>query len=71
MRRIGLFCLAWVLLMGSALAADILLGPGDVLRISVYGSADLTLDTRVSEAGKITYPLIGEVQVGQLSVQQT
>ncbi len=71
MRRIGLFCLAWILLMGSALAADILLGPGDVLRISVYGSADLTLDTRVSEAGKITYPLIGEVQVGQLSVQQT
>lgn len=56
--------------MGDALAADILLGPGDVLRISVYGSADLSLDTRVSEAGKITYPLIGEVQVGQLSVQQ-
>ena len=56
--------------IGNAQAADIVLGPGDVLRISVYGSPDLSLETRVSEAGKISFPLIGEVAVDQLSVQQ-
>ncbi len=54
-------------LMGSASATDILLGPGDVIKIVVYGNADLNLETRVSEAGKITFPLIGEVIVGRLS----
>lgn len=35
-------------------------GPGDVLKILVYGSPDLTLETKVSEHGKITFPLLGE-----------
>jgi polysaccharide export outer membrane protein len=48
-------------------AGEILLGPGDVLRILVYGNPDLTLETRVSEAGAITFPLIGEVAVGNMS----
>ena len=52
----------------SAFSADMPLGPGDMLRISVYGSPDLSLETRVSESGKITYPLIGEIDVGQLTV---
>jgi polysaccharide export outer membrane protein len=51
-------------------AADILLGPGDVIRVIVYGSPDLSLETRVSEAGKISFPLIGEVEVNQLSSQE-
>lgn len=52
---------------GTASAADMPLGPGDMLRISVYGSPDLSLETRVSESGKITYPLIGEIDVGELT----
>jgi polysaccharide export outer membrane protein len=48
-------------------ATDTLLGPGDVMKIFVYGNPDLNLETRVSEAGKITFPLIGEVIVGRLS----
>lgn len=43
---------------------DIALGPGDVLRISVFEQPDLSLEVRVSESGTITYPLIGEVVVG-------
>lgn len=43
---------------------DTLLGPGDVLRISVFEQPDLSLEVRVSESGTITYPLIGEVHVG-------
>lgn len=48
----------------SAAESDILLGAGDVLKISVFEQPDLSLEVRVSESGAITYPLIGEVQVG-------
>lgn len=43
---------------------DTYLGPGDVIRISVFQNPDLTLETRVSDAGAISYPLIGTVAVG-------
>ncbi|RJG04240.1 polysaccharide export protein EpsE [Noviherbaspirillum sedimenti] len=55
------------LIVSSAGAADIELGSGDTLRISVYGHPDLSLETRVSESGNISYPLIGEVKVSGLS----
>jgi polysaccharide export outer membrane protein len=55
---------------GVGFAAEVLLGPGDVVKMSVYGSPDLTVETRVSEAGKMTVPLLGQVPVGGLSVQQ-
>lgn len=44
------------------------LGSGDVLRISVYQNPDLTLETRVSEAGVLSFPLLGTVRLGGLSV---
>ena len=59
--------LGLTLTAGAACAADVPLGPGDVLKVSVYGSPDLTLETRVSEGGKISYPLIGQVAVGGMS----
>jgi len=55
---------------GVAGAADVVLGPGDVVKATVYGSPDLAVETRVSEAGSMTFPLLGEVQVGGLSTQQ-
>ena len=42
--------------------------PGDVLRISVFKNPDLSLDSRVSESGGMSYPLIGTVQVGGLTL---
>ncbi|WP_253945996.1 polysaccharide export protein EpsE [Niveibacterium sp. COAC-50] len=48
--------------------AEYLLGPGDVIRISVFQSPDLLLETRVSENGSISYPLIGNVKVGGLAL---
>jgi polysaccharide export outer membrane protein len=53
---------AW-LNTAAAEEANYLLGSGDVLKISVYNNPDLTLETRVSERGMITFPLIGEVLV--------
>jgi polysaccharide export outer membrane protein len=70
MIKMWLCLLAFLCSVGNVQAADIVLGPGDVLRISVYGSPDLSLETRVSEVGKISFPLVGEVVVDQLSVQQ-
>lgn len=37
------------------------LGPGDVVRISVYGLPDLSTLTRIDDAGNISFPLLGSV----------
>lgn len=44
------------------------LGAGDVIRVTVYQNPDLTLETRVSESGVVSYPLIGQVRLGNLSI---
>ena len=49
---------------------DYQLGAGDVIKITVYQSPDLSLETRVSESGVISYPLLGTVKLGGLSVPQ-
>jgi polysaccharide export outer membrane protein len=49
---------------------DYVLGAGDVIRINVYQNQDLTLETRVSELGAISYPLLGQLQLGGLSVTE-
>lgn len=51
-----------------AQAADYQLGPGDMIRISVFQSPDLLLEQRITENGGISYPLIGNVDVGGLTV---
>jgi polysaccharide export outer membrane protein len=48
--------------------ADYRLGPGDVIRILVFQNPDLQLETRVSENGAISYPLLGSVEIGGLSI---
>ena len=53
--------------MNMSQSVDVPLGPGDLLKISVYSNPDLALETRVSESGTITFPLIGEVAVGGLT----
>jgi polysaccharide export outer membrane protein len=44
------------------------LTPGDILKITVFKSPDLSLDVRVSDNGTISYPLIGSVPVGGLTL---
>lgn len=44
------------------------IGSGDVVRISVYQNPDLTLETRITEAGIVTYPLLGTIRLGGLGV---
>jgi polysaccharide biosynthesis/export protein len=48
-------------------APEYRLGPGDIVRINVYGHQDLQTETEVSLAGNISFPLVGEVKVGGMT----
>lgn len=48
--------------------SDYQLGPGDNIRIMVFQNPDLTLETRLSESGAITYPLVGNIDLGGLTL---
>lgn len=74
-KRLALVVFSFLALLSHpALAAqpnvpvDYTLGAGDAIRIQVFQNPDLTLDTRVSEKGAVTYPLIGSVQLGGLTL---
>lgn len=43
------------------------LGPGDVIRVTVFQNPDLSVETRLSENGQITYPLVGQIGLDGLS----
>lgn len=62
------------LAQGSAAAgtasAQYRLAPGDIIRITVFQNADLSLEARVSEAGSISYPLLGSITLGDLTLAQ-
>ena len=47
---------------------DYRLGAGDTMRIVVFQNPDLTTEVRVSESGVISYPLLGSVELGGLTV---
>jgi polysaccharide export outer membrane protein len=44
------------------------IGNGDNIRIQVFQNPDLTIETRVTENGTISYPLVGTVRVGGLTI---
>lgn len=51
----------------ASLAADAVLSPGDVLKVSVFGNPDLSMEAKIDDEGDITYPLIGKVVLAGLS----
>jgi polysaccharide export outer membrane protein len=42
--------------------------PGDILEVTVYNEPDLTKTVQVSSEGYISYPLLGKVEVGGMTV---
>jgi polysaccharide export outer membrane protein len=50
--------------------ADYGLGPGDVVKITVFQNPDLMTETRVTEAGTVTFPLVGQIQAAGQSTAQ-
>jgi polysaccharide export outer membrane protein len=47
---------------------DYQLGAGDIIDIRVFRNSDLSQEARVSESGFISYPLIGRVEIGGLTI---
>jgi polysaccharide export outer membrane protein len=60
--------LAWS--MGQVQASELVLGGGDVVKITVFGNPDLATETRISDAGLLSMPLIGQVSVAGMSSAQ-
>lgn len=57
--------------LGMQLSSDYKIGPGDILEISVYGEESLNKkDLVVRPDGKVSFPLVGDVQVGGLTTLQ-
>lgn len=54
----------------AAVSTDYVLGPEDILEISVWKDESLTKQLVIRPDGKISFPLIGEIQAGGLSVQE-
>ncbi|MAY43406.1 MULTISPECIES: polysaccharide biosynthesis/export family protein [unclassified Neptuniibacter] len=69
----SLFIAVFVLLSFSVSAekqvglSDYPLGAGDLLRITVFGEDDLSVEVRLSDAGTISYPFLGELRTRGLT----
>ncbi|MGR8980882.1 MAG: polysaccharide biosynthesis/export family protein [Gammaproteobacteria bacterium] len=48
--------------------SDYRLGVGDKISIQVYGEPDLSIEATLTDAGTISYPLIGELKVSKLTI---
>jgi polysaccharide export outer membrane protein len=51
-------------------AASALLGPGDVVRATVFGHPDLSGEMRIGEDGRVPFPLVGDILIGGLSTSE-
>lgn len=49
---------------------DYVLGAGDVIRVTVFQSPELSLEARIPESGVVGYPLLGDVKLGSLTITQ-
>ncbi len=70
--KAGFFLAVLLAMFHGALAQDnkndYKLGAGDAIKINIFQNPDLSIETRVSESGTITYPLIGSVTIGGLAI---
>lgn len=46
------------------------LGPGDTIRIQVFGEQEMNSDVKLSDAGTVIYPFMGEIKVSGLTIGQ-
>src|SRR5947208_781204 len=51
-------------------SGDYKVGSDDLLKIGVFDHPELSVDTRVTKSGNITFPLLGEVRVDGLSTRE-
>ena len=58
------------LAMAAETLSDYRLGSGDMIKITVFEEPDLGLEVRLSDAGTVSYPFLGELRVSGLTVGQ-
>lgn len=51
-----------------SLASDYKLGPGDRLMVTVFNEKDLSVDARLSDAGTLSFPLLGEIRAQGMTI---
>lgn len=63
-------CLLSISLGQSCLGNSYRVGPGDILRITVYDNDDLRTNVRVDDSGTIIMPLVGRIKVADMTIPQ-
>jgi polysaccharide export outer membrane protein len=59
----------WLLPAAAAAQTDYQIGPQDVLTITVFGEADLSGKYTVEQDGTFTFPLVGRIKAGGLTLR--
>jgi len=49
---------------------DYVLGAGDVMRVTVFQSPELSAEARIPESGVVSLPLIGQIKLGGLTISE-
>ncbi len=70
MRHVLLGLLLWMVAGLAFAQSGEKLGVGDAVRVTVFQQPDLAIETRISERGTISMPLIGEVKLAGLSATE-
>lgn len=65
-----LFIATFSAMSAAAVEQNYRLAEGDRILIRVYGEDDMTVDTRLSDAGIISYPFLGDIQVRGVTVAE-
>lgn len=66
---VAAFALA-LALPGFAASKGYQMGPGDAVKITVFQNPDMATESRISEVGSVTFPLLGPVEIGGLTPAQ-
>jgi len=62
-----LFLFSGSLFLQERITSDYQIGPRDLIEITVFGAPEMNRKERVPETGRITFPLLGEVDVAGLT----
>lgn len=54
----------------SVASPELMIGPGDLLEISVFGAPESLKQVRVSSDGTVTYPFAGNIKVSDMTVRR-
>jgi polysaccharide export outer membrane protein len=72
--RVQILLFLYLMIFGLAANAepgtDYQLGAGDIVHVMIFQNPDLSVDVRVSESGVVSFPLIGRVKLGGLTIDE-